>query len=102
MQVRRRVVRSATNFFTSSSVIASMPGDRAEDGVTVRRAGEDDVLQPLLAELLLVVVAQVLLQRVELLVLEALEILLAEARRQQLRQHDVQERRPVVAVDRRR
>ena len=50
-----------------------------ERDVAVRRAAEDVGLQPLLAELLLVVRAEVLHERVELRVLEPLEVLLAEA-----------------------
>ena len=49
--------------------------DRAERDVPVRRAAEDVRLQPLLAELLLVVRAQILHERVQLRVLDALEVL---------------------------
>ena len=66
-------------------------GDGAERDVPVGRAAEDVRLQPLLAELLLVVRAQVLDQRVELRVLEPREVLVAEPGVEQLRQDDVEE-----------
>ena len=71
---------ASTKAFTSSSVMASMPGDRAERRVAVGRAGEDVRLQPLLAELLLVVrCAGPASSAFSCCVLQPLEVLVAEA-----------------------
>ena len=63
-------------------------GDGAERDMPIGRAAEDVRLQPLLAELLLVVRPQVLDQRVQLRILEPREVLVAEPWLEQLRQDD--------------
>ena len=67
--------------------------------MAVGRSAEDVRLQPLLAQLLLVVRPQILHERVHLRFLQPLEVVFAEARVEELRQDGDEERAPVVAVD---